>query len=260
MPIDTPVRTHHEETVVNKHISPVDEWEQIVEVGNYSRHFMIGRQLLASSDMTTSTADHTDEGMLIGCLFVKTCPALKQSLRTGGSRTRDYVSLAILKKIPVFIGCEHEEESSLFDPDAPLERSTKRIAADEASWDIAVLTKHSLVNRARPIHSGITLKQPGLHPLARQFEQGVDGDRPDSSVVRMVDRIARDVEAKTVSFVYSIDEDGAFSFDARLESGLFIMCEVDISGEINAGLYHGPSGELEKFLARTKEEELLGYL
>ena len=260
MPIDTPVRTQHEGTVVNKHFSPVDEWEQSEEVVNYSHHFMIGRHLRAGFDITTSAADHADGGMFIGCWFVKTCPALKQSLRTLGTRTRGYVSLAILKEIPVFIGCEHEEELSLFDPDAQLERSAKQTAEDEAYWDIPVLTKHSLFNRARQIDFGIALKQPSLHLLARQFEQGVDGERPDSSVLRMVDRIARVVEAKTVSFVYSIDEDGAFSFDARLEGGLFIMCEVDISGEINAGLYHGPLGELEKFLARTTEEELLSYL
>ena len=70
----------------------------------------------------------------------------------------------------------------------------------------------------------------------------------------MVSRIAKVIDSKTISFIYSIDEDGAFSSDARLESGLFIMCEVDISGEINAELYHGPFGELERFLARTTKD------
>ena len=253
MPIDALSRTLHEATVVNKYILPVDDWEHVVDVGSYSRQSMIGRQLFASSAIATSTTDHADESMLIGCWFAKTCPMLKQSLRTLGTRTREYVSLAILKEFPVFIACEHDEELSLLDLDVPI----KQMSDDEAYWDIAVLTKPSRVN---PIHSGSTFKRPGLHPLAIQFEQGVDGDRPKYSVIRMVDRIAGVVEAKTVSFVYSIDEDGAFSFDARLERGRFIMCEVDIYGEINAGLYHGPFGEMEKFLARTTEEELLGYL
>ena len=260
MSYDAPARTLRERTVFNKHISTVDDWDRVLEVGSYSSQFMIGRRLLANSAITTATADLADEGMLTGCWFEKTCPVLNQSLRTQDTRTHGYVSLAILKKPSAFITCEHEEEFSLHDLDISLERSIKQIPDDEDYWDRVVPTKLSPVNRPGSIRFGSAFEQLGLHSLARQFEQGVDGDRPDSSVVRMVDRIARVIETKAVSFVYSIDEDGAFSFDARLGSGLFIMCEVDISGEINAGLYHGPLGELDKFLAHTTEEELLGYL
>ena len=98
------------------------------------------------------------------------------------------------------------------------------------------------------------------HPLARRFALGVDGETPTPSVVDMVERIVRTVEAKTTDCVYSVDEDGAFSFDAWLASGLFIMCEVDLYGEINAGLYHSPTGPQESFLPCITEGELLDNL
>ena len=100
----------------------------------------------------------------------------------------------------------------------------------------------------------------GQHQLARQFALGIDGETPLPSVVNMVQRVARAVEAKTTDYVYSVDEDGAFSFDAWLASGLFIMCEVDLYGEINAGLYRSPTGPQESFLSRITENELLDNL
>ena len=104
-----------------------------------------------------------------------------------------------------------------------------------------------------------TTKPQDLHPIALKFSRGIDNDRPEVSTVHLVDRITRTVEEETESFVHSVDVDGAFSFDAQLRSGLFIMCEIDTTGEINAGLYQGPFGDMEKFLARTTEEELLPY-
>lgn len=103
-------------------------------------------------------------------------------------------------------------------------------------------------------------KNPDLHPVATSFEQGIDGKKPQSTTVQMVDRIARTVEEETLSHVQSIDEDGAFSFDAQLKSGLFIMCEVSASGQIDAGLYQGSQGPLQEFLALATEEELLNHL
>ena len=98
------------------------------------------------------------------------------------------------------------------------------------------------------------------HPLAKQFALGVDGENPTPSVVNMVERIARAVEARTTDYIHSVDADGAFSFDAWLANGLFIMCEVDLYGEINAGLYRSPTGPQESFLPRITEDELLDNL
>ena len=73
----------------------------------------------------------------------------------------------------------------------------------------------------------------------------------------MVDRIIRAVIEKAEWAEHSVDEDGALSFEAMLEGSLFIMCEVSLLGNINAGLYHGADGDLDRFLARPTEEELL---
>ena len=100
----------------------------------------------------------------------------------------------------------------------------------------------------------------GQHQLARQFALGIDGEAPTPSVVRMVDHIVKAVEAKTKDCVCSVDEDGAFSFEGWLSTGQFVMCEVDLYGEINAGLYHSPTGPQESFLSCITEEELLDIL
>ena len=79
---------------------------------------------------------------------------------------------------------------------------------------------------------------------------------PHPDVVGMVGRIIKGVIEKTEEAEYSVDEDGALSFEAMLASGLFIMCEVSLRGHINAGLYRGPDGDLVEFLGRSTEEEL----
>ena len=95
------------------------------------------------------------------------------------------------------------------------------------------------------------------HHLAAEFARGVDDVIPGPSVVAMVDRLIRLVEAKTANLVRSVDEeDGSFSFEGWLPDGLFIMCEIAQDGEINAGLYRSPTGPQERFLANLTEQEL----
>ena len=101
-------------------------------------------------------------------------------------------------------------------------------------------------------------QQQSLHPVAREFSSGANGITPEASVVRMVDRIIRAVIDQTHKPEYSVDCDGALSFETTLENGTFIMCEVSLAGNINAGLYHDADGDLERFMARATEEELLG--
>ena len=73
----------------------------------------------------------------------------------------------------------------------------------------------------------------------------------------MVDRIITAVLEKTTGPEYSVDDDGALSFEALLQSGLFIMCEVSIAGQINTGLYQGVEGDLIEFYAHQTEQQLL---
>ena len=96
--------------------------------------------------------------------------------------------------------------------------------------------------------------------IAGQFAAGIDGEGPAQPVVEMVDRVATAIEAKTTGRVYSVDDDGAFSFDAWTSNGLYMMCEIDIYGEINAGTYHGPAGPQERFMRQITERELLDNL
>ena len=105
----------------------------------------------------------------------------------------------------------------------------------------------------------MTQQQP-MHPLAREFSSGANGITPETGVVRMADRIIQAVIDRTHKPEYSVDCDGALSFETTLENGAFIMCEVSLAGNINAGLYHNTDGGLEKFMAQATEEELLGLL
>ena len=97
-----------------------------------------------------------------------------------------------------------------------------------------------------------------LHQVAQEFSRGANGVTPLPNVVEMVDRIIKTVIEKTSEPDYSVDDDGAVSFEAPLSDGRFIMCEVSMAGNINAGLYRGPHGGLETFLVRPTEEQLLG--
>ena len=134
-----------------------------------------------------------------------------------------------------------------------------------SDWLRSAIT-HVLVDEHEPLAStgsmaATTFPQGRvLHPLAEQFALGIDDETPDPRVVRIVDLIARTVDAKTRHYVYSVDADGAFSFDAWLSNDLFVMCEIDLYGEINAGLYQSPTGPQESFLSRITEDELLDIL
>ena len=96
-----------------------------------------------------------------------------------------------------------------------------------------------------------------LHPVASQFAAGIEGEKPKQHVTAMVDRVIRVVLEKGYGTEYSVDEDGALSFEALLANGVFIMCEVSLNGHINAGLYEGADGDLLEFLVHPTEEQLL---
>ena len=80
---------------------------------------------------------------------------------------------------------------------------------------------------------------------------------PLPNIVEIVDRIIKTVIEKTSEPDYSVDDDGAVSFEATLHDEHFIMCEVSTAGNINAGLYRDPQGGLETFLFSPTEEQLL---
>ena len=77
----------------------------------------------------------------------------------------------------------------------------------------------------------------GLHPIAMEFAEGISGHKPQPVHVAMIDRIMKTIEKKTEGAEYSVDDDGAVSFETTLKTKQFIMCEVSLSGNINAGIY-----------------------
>jgi hypothetical protein len=99
----------------------------------------------------------------------------------------------------------------------------------------------------------------GLHPIAKEFAEGVSGRKPQAYHVAVIDRIMKAVEEKTKRAEYSVDDDGAVSFEATLRTGQFIMCEVSLAGNINAGIYTAADGDLVEFLACPSEEDLLTW-
>ena len=98
---------------------------------------------------------------------------------------------------------------------------------------------------------------PTIHPIAHEFSSGIGGIIPEERVALMVDRIIRAVIDRTRNPEYSVDIDGALSFETTLDDGAFMMCEVSIAGNINAGLYSDADGDLERFMAQATEQELL---
>ena len=56
----------------------------------------------------------------------------------------------------------------------------------------------------------------------------------------------------------TVDVDGALSFDLRLTSGLLILAELDLFGELDASVYDDREGILVRRLPQTTESELIG--
>lgn len=145
-----------------------------------------------------------------------------------------------------------DDDSAVFVSDSGLFHSESGVQ----QWPMSNLNTLRLID-FQQFDSGI---EPvvQLHPVAREFSNGAGDVTPDQETVTIVDRIIRTVIERTEGAEYSVDEDGALSFEATLSSGQFIMCEVSLTGNINTGLYHGADGELDRFLARPTVEQLLG--
>ena len=87
-----------------------------------------------------------------------------------------------------------------------------------------------------PTISGVDHRRHPWHPITREFAHGTHGTVPSPSSIETVHQIMTNVIQKTTNAEYSVDSRGCLSFEATLRSGLFIMCEVTIAGNINAGL------------------------
>lgn len=86
------------------------------------------------------------------------------------------------------------------------------------------------------------------------------GSWPPTIFTNLVDRIMLVVLGQTKEPEYSIDDDGALSFETTLSDGSFIMCEISRECNINAGIYAGPKGKILKFMSNASEHQLLEVL
>ena len=95
-------------------------------------------------------------------------------------------------------------------------------------------------------------------PAIQSFRKGLNGVYPDPRVTDMAIRITAAALAKTVEPEITVDVDGALSFDLRLASGLLILAELDLFGELDASVYDDREGILVRRLPQTTESELIG--
>ena len=96
------------------------------------------------------------------------------------------------------------------------------------------------------------------YPAIQTFSKGLKGVCPDPGVTDMAIRITAAALAKTVEPEITVDVDGALSFDLRLASGLLILAELDLFGELDASVYDDREGILVRRLPQTTESELIG--
>ena len=89
------------------------------------------------------------------------------------------------------------------------------------------------------------------------FTRGIEGVRPDPSTVDIATRVSAAAHEKTIEPEITVDVDGALSFDLRLSSGLLVLAELDLDGELDASVYDDREGILVKRLAQATYSQLI---
>ncbi len=96
-----------------------------------------------------------------------------------------------------------------------------------------------------------------LPPTVQEFAMGLEGVRPDAAVVAVASRILEAAIEKTVEPEFTVDVDGALSFDLRLSNGMLLLAELGIDGSLAASVFDDGRGVLIKYLPRTNDSELI---
>lgn len=99
-------------------------------------------------------------------------------------------------------------------------------------------------------------------PTVREFSSGSDGERPDSNVVDLADRLVQKARAQTEEPEITIDVDGALSFDLRLKSGLLMFAELAIGGGLDITVLNdsGPGARIVRHLTAATEPAFVDQL
>lgn len=99
------------------------------------------------------------------------------------------------------------------------------------------------------------------HPaIVREFAAGVDGVRPDRSVVDKADRLVQAALQGTIDPEFAVDVDGALSFDLRLSNGLLLLAELSSAGNLDASVYDDAAGERVQRLPQATEAQFMELL
>ena len=104
----------------------------------------------------------------------------------------------------------------------------------------------------------------GVLPIVvHEFALGLHGVRPNRTVVGMAARIIQAATEQTKDPEFSVDVDGALSFDLRLANGLRVLAELTIGGELDAGFYDYNNDDQRateaEYLSQATAEELIAY-
>lgn len=96
--------------------------------------------------------------------------------------------------------------------------------------------------------------------IVREFAAGVDGVKPDRSVVDKADRLVAAAMQGTTEPEFAVDVDGALSFDLRLSNGLLLLAELSSAGNLDASVYDDAAGERVRRLPRATEAQFMELL
>lgn len=96
--------------------------------------------------------------------------------------------------------------------------------------------------------------------IVREFAAGVDGVKPDRSVVDKADRLVAAAMQGTTEPEFAVDVDGALSFDLRLSNGWLLLAELSSAGNLDASVYDDAVGERVQRLPRATEAQFMELL
>lgn len=99
-----------------------------------------------------------------------------------------------------------------------------------------------------------------LPAIVREFAAGLDGVRPDRSVVAQAERLVKAALQRTAEPEIAVDVDGALSFDLRLSNGLLLLAELSVAGNLDASVYDDAAGERAQRLPQATEAQFMELL
>ena len=96
-------------------------------------------------------------------------------------------------------------------------------------------------------------------PVVREFSQGVGGDRPTESIIRMAGLVVQACwEYTNGAHISFDDEDGNVDFHLRLRNGHLVMANFFLNGDVDASVYDDSQGPPVKLVRRLRRGRTSG--